>query len=203
MTRIWYQLLEEVRRLGSIAAWWQAHATDDWRGERCGDWGVILIYLLDRRLLHFSYDELISLKPLRDRNYQDLARLWRHRCPVEYTQFQHALEMANYNSWSQDQALAELSLLVLLKHGLTGLADLARPLLPEELELVCREKHLVTTHLGLGVFLSYPLHADIRIGHVALDDIRYCFWRYVKLTLRPFGTNVNFCRYSLYLMILC
>jgi hypothetical protein len=175
---VFHQLVEEVRRLGSIAAWWQTHADDGWQGERCGAWGVILIYLLDRRLLHLSYDEMIFLKPLRDRTYQELARLWRHRCPDEYAQFQHALDLAQYHSWAKDQALVILSLLVLLKHGLTGLADLERPLLTEELEQVCRDKRLVTTHVGLGFFLPYPLHADIRVGHVALDDIRNYLWQY-------------------------
>jgi hypothetical protein len=175
---VFRQLLEEVRRLGSIGAWWKTHAADDWRGELCGDWGIVLIYLLDRRLLSLSYDELVSLKPLRDKEYQDLARLWRRRHPDEYAQFQRALEMANYHAWGQDQALAVFSLLVLLKHGLTGLSDLERPLSASELQQVCAEKRLVTTHVGLGVYLPYPLHADIRVGHVALDDVRYYFWQY-------------------------
>lgn len=175
---VFRQLIEEVRRLGSIAAWWQAHRTDDWRGEHCGDWGIVLIYLLDRRLLPLSYDELVSLKPLQDKEYEDLARLWHHRHPDEYAQFQHALEMANYHTWGQHQALAVFSLLILLKHGLTGLRDLERPLLAEELQRICAEKRLVTSHVGLGVYLPYPLHDDIRVGHVALDDVRYYFWQH-------------------------
>jgi hypothetical protein len=182
---VFHRLLREVRRLGSIRDWWQTHAADDWQGELCGDWGIILIYLLDRRLLHLSYDELIHLKPLRDKTYQDLARLWRHRHPDEYEQFQHALEMTRYHALAKDQALAVLSLLVFLKHGSPSLADLERPLLPEELEQVCCEKRLVTTHLGWGAFLPYPLHADVRVGHVALDDIRHYFWQYAATQPQP------------------
>jgi len=185
MRSVFTQFLKELQCLGNIADWWQTHASDDWQGARCGAWGIVLIYLLDRRLLHFSYDELFFLKPLRNRDYVDLARLWRHRRPNEYAQFQHALEMANYNSWAKDHALAVLSLLVLLKHGLSGLTELARPLLPEELQHVCAEKHLVTMHLGWGIFLPYPLHADIRVGHVALDDIRYYIWQYAANQVEP------------------
>jgi site-specific recombinase XerD len=175
---VFRQLLEEVRHLRSIEAWWQTHANDNWQGALCGNWGIILIYLLDRRLLALSYDELVSLKPLRDKGYQDLARLWRHRYPDEYERFQRALTMTKFHSWGQEQALAVFSLLILLNHGLTGLNGLERPLSASELQQICTEKRLVTIHVGLGIYLPYPLHADIRIGHVALDDVRYYFWQY-------------------------
>ena len=186
---VFCQLLKGVRQLGSVGAWWQTHATDHWKGELCGDWGVVFIYLLDRRLISLSYDELVSLKPLRDKDYQDIARLWRHRHSDEYTQFQCALEMTHYHSWGRDQALAVFSLLILLKHGLTSLRDLERRLLPEELQQVCAEKRLVTTHVGLGVYLPYPLHDDIRVGHVALDDVRYYFWQYAADQNQELGSQ--------------
>lgn len=43
---------------------------------------------------------------------------------------------------------------------------------------MCDERRLVTTHIGWGIFLPFPLTADVRVGHVILDDIRYYFWSY-------------------------
>jgi hypothetical protein len=169
--------VEELRQLGSISAWWQAHQMETRKGGWGTAWGILFIYLLDRRLLHLSHSELVQLEPLHRRRYENLSRLWRHRHPEEYEQFRHALECANYNPWTRDLALALLSFLVLLKHGLSSIAELARALSPEEIQQVCREGRLVTPSLGLGVFLPYPLSADIRVGHVVLDDIRYYFWR--------------------------
>jgi site-specific recombinase XerD len=171
--------LSEVSRLGSITAWWHEHQADGWRREQCSAWGVVLIYLLDRRLLHLSYDELLRLEPIYNKNHRELTRLWRHRCPEEYAQFLQALSAANFrNDAMQKQTLIVLGFLILLKHGLSGVAELGRRLSPEEIQQVCCEHRLVKQHIGSGIFLPYPLTRDLCVGHVVLDDIRYYFWRY-------------------------
>jgi len=171
--------LTEMHQLGSVAAWWRTHHVDNWRGATCSNWGILLIYLLDRRLLHLSNDELLQLRPICNKSHQDLTRLWRHRCPDEYDQFLQAIKAANYRcKQTQEQALAVVSLLILLKHGLTGMAELSRSLSSEEIQQLCNNRRLITMYLGLGIFLPCTLTTDIRVGHVILDDIRYYFWRY-------------------------
>jgi hypothetical protein len=108
-----------------------------------------------------------------------MTRLWRNRRPEEYRQFLQAMKATNYKEGSmQEKALRVLSLFALLKYGLSGVVELGRPLSSEEILQVCSERRLVTTHLGSGIFLPYPLTADIRVGHVILDDIRHYFWQY-------------------------
>src|SRR5205814_680265 len=121
--------LWEVYRKGSVTAWWYDYRADTWNRYKSSAWGILFVYLLDRRLLHLSFDELLQLKPILNKGYPGVIRLWRNR-------------------------------------------------LPEEFQQVCRERRLVTKHLGCGVFLPYPLTEDIRVGHVILDDIRWYFWRY-------------------------
>jgi hypothetical protein len=82
---VFTHFIEAIRRLGGIAVWWQQHQTDTWKGRYCSAWGILFIYLLDRRLLHLSNGELMQLEPLRHRRHQDLTRLWRNRHPEEYT----------------------------------------------------------------------------------------------------------------------
>jgi hypothetical protein len=89
------------------------------------------------------------------------------------------MKATNYKEGSmQEKALRVLSLFALLKYGLSGVVELGRPLSSEEILQVCSERRLVTTHLGSGFFLPYPLTADIRVGHVILDDIRHYFWQH-------------------------
>jgi len=171
--------LWEVYRKGSVTAWWYDYRADTWNRYTSSAWGIIFVYLLDRRLLHLSFDELLQLKPILNKGYPGVIRLWSNRRPEEYQQFLRAMEATNYQgSQDKDRALRILGLLILLKNGLDGVADLGRPLTSQELQQVCRERRLVTRHLGCGVFLPYPLTEDIRVGHVILDDIRWYFWRY-------------------------
>jgi hypothetical protein len=171
--------LEEVDRLGSVGVWWDEHQPDTWGRATCPAWGIVLIYLLDRRLLHLSNEELLQLKPVCNKGPQNLTRLWRHRHPEEYEQFLQAMKATNLrNETNQTQILMLLGLLVLLKYGLSGIAELGRALSPEEIQQMCHERRLVTRHLGFGLFLPFPLTKDIRVGHVILDDIRYCIWHY-------------------------
>src|SRR5581483_4883246 len=90
------QFLKEIHRLGGIAAWWRAHHTDTWEERTRSAWGIVIIYLLDRRQLHLSNDELLLLEPLRNKNHWDLTRLWRNRHPEEYDQFLRAMTAASY-----------------------------------------------------------------------------------------------------------
>ncbi len=182
---VFTHFIEEMRRLGSVTAWWHEHQNDTWRGKQCPAWGIVFIYLLDRRLLHLSHDELIRLDPLCNRSHQDLTRLWRHRRPQEYAQFRHALDLAHYQAGTQERVFSVLSLFVLLKYGLPGVAELSRALSSQEIQQCCHEHRLVTRHLAEGVFLPYPLSADIRSGHVVLDDIRFYFWQYAAQKAQP------------------
>lgn len=172
--------LEEVYFLGGVAARWRKLGAPAWSKKRqSSGWGIILIYLLDRRLLHLSDDELLQLKPVCNRNRYDLTRLWRNRHPDEYEQFQNAVKAANIRDGeTKSRAEMILCLLVLLKYGLSSLVELGCPLSPEEIQQACSEGLLVTHHLGYGIYLPYPLIADIRIGHVVLDSIRRYFWQY-------------------------
>ena len=175
---VFAHFLEEVHRLGSVTAWWRDYHVGTWSKETCSAWGLVFIYLLDRRLLHLSHDELVQLEPIRKKTHR-MTRLWRNRRPEEYRQFLQAMKATNYKEGkSQEQALRVFSLFVLLKYGLTSVTELGRPLSSEEIQQVCSERRLVTTHLGSGIFLPYPLTTDIRVGHVILDDIRHYFWQY-------------------------
>lgn len=170
--------LRDVGRLGSVRAWWREHQVDAWEREPHAAWGIVFIYLLDRRFIELSIDELLRMKPLYSMDNQERTRLWQHRRPQEYSQFLAALQATNYNASMQVLTLKVLSLLVLLRYGLAGLVELGRALSSNELQQVCREQRLVTPHLGHGMFLPYPHSKDIRVGHVILDEIRYYMWEY-------------------------
>jgi len=171
--------LWEVYRKGSVAAWWRDYRAGTWSRDTSSAWGILFIYLLDRRLIHLSYDELLQLKPIRNKGYAGMPRLWRNRRPEEYQQFLQAMKATNYReSKSKDTPLRIIGLFILLKYGLNGITELGRPLTSEEILQVCRERRLVTWHIGCGIFLPYPLTKDIRVGHVILDDIRWYIWHY-------------------------
>ncbi len=171
--------LWEVYRKGSVTAWWRDYRAGIWSKYTCSAWGIIFIYLLDRRLIHLSFDELLQLTPILNKDSPGLTRLWRKRRPEEYQQFLQAMEATNYReSNAKETALRIIGLFILLKYGLNGVAELGRPLTSKEIQQVCRERRLITWHLGSGIFLPYPLTEDIRVGHVILDDIRWYFWRY-------------------------
>lgn len=170
----------EVYRIGSVSAWWQEHHSNVWKKNgKSSAWGVIFMYLLDRRLLHLTFDELVELEPLCNKNHHQLSRLWRNRHPEEYMPFLQAMERARARtSEMRGSALSVLSILVLLKYGLTSITELGRSLSTEELQQVCNERRLVTAHIGGGVFLPYPRSADLQVGHVVLDDIRFFIWKH-------------------------
>ena len=177
--------LWEVYLKGSVTAWWRDYRASTWNKSTSSPWGIIFIYLLDRRLIHLSYDELLQLKPIHNKGYPGLTRLWRNRCPDEYKQFLQAMKAANYQeSEGKDIALRIIGLFILLKYGLNGVTELGRPLTSKEIQQVCREHRLVTWHLGSGIFLPYPLTEDIRVGHVILDEIRWYFWRYAAIHIQ-------------------
>jgi site-specific recombinase XerD len=119
----------------------------------------------------------------------EMTRLWRNRRPEEYRQFLQAMKAANYKGVLQASALRVFSLFALLKYGLPGAAELGRPLSSEEILQVCSERRLVTTHLGSGIFLPYPLTTDIRVGHIILDDIRHYFWQYAAEQKQKLARN--------------
>ncbi len=175
---VFTHFLGEIHRLGSITAWWCDSHLGTWNRTTCSAWGVVFIYLLDRRLLHLSNDELVQLIPIRNKGYFGMTRLWHNRCSEEYHQFLQAMN-ANYKESSmQEKALIVISLFVLLKYGLHSVAELGRTLSSEEILQVCSENRLITMHLRGGIYLPYPLTSDIRVGHVILDDIRHYFWQY-------------------------
>jgi hypothetical protein len=176
---VFTHFLGEVHLLGSVTAWWRDYHVGTWSKSTSSAWGIVFIYLLDRRLLHLSHDELLQLEPIRNKGIPGMTRLWRNRRPEEYRQFLQAMKATNYKEGSkQEKALRVLCLFTLLKYGLPGVAELRRPLSSEEILQVCSERRLVTTHLGYGIFLPYPLTTDIRVGHIILDDIRHYFWQY-------------------------
>jgi hypothetical protein len=171
--------LSELKRLGSVPAWWHKHHADMWGRTAHSAVGILVIYLLDRRMLDLSFDELLQFTPLSEKNHQDIIRLWRNRRLAEYEQFLQAMNAASYKDVAlQNKVLLVLGLLVLLKYGLPGIAELGRALSSDELQQACRDHRLVTIHLANGIFLPYPLTPDIRVGHVVLDDVRHYFWRY-------------------------
>src|SRR5947209_2799378 len=83
---VFTHFLRELHHLGSVAAWWQEHQTDTWSKTTCSASGILVIYLLDRRLVHLSLNELFQLEPISNKEHQDLTRLWRNRRPEEYAQ---------------------------------------------------------------------------------------------------------------------
>jgi site-specific recombinase XerD len=170
--------LREVLRLGSVTRWWSVHRTDAWERESNAAWGVIFLYLLDRRLLTLSIGDILRIKSLYSMRNEDRIRLWKRRYPQEYQQFCTALQATNYRDSAHEFILKILSLLVLLRYGLANLAELGHPLSQDELHQACKEHRLVTLHLSHGMFLPFPLSNDICIGHVILDEIRMYFWEY-------------------------
>jgi site-specific recombinase XerD len=182
---------QEVYRIGSVNAWWQEHQSDVWnKNGKSSAWGIIFIYLLDRRLLYLTFDQLAQLEPLCHKGHHQLSRLWRNRRPEEYTQFLQAMERVNVrNAEVQGLALTVFSLLVLLKYGLVSLTELGRFLSAEELQQVCDERRFVAMHIGGGVFLPYPRSANLQVGHVVLDDIRSFFWKHGARQKHVHGTQ--------------
>jgi hypothetical protein len=172
--------LEGIRRLGSVRAWWDEYQKSHWgRTSKGPALGTLVIYLLDRRLLRLSDDELLSAEPLCNSYLEDIIRLWHNRRQGEYEQFQQAMRAASYKEEAgHKKVLLMFGLLIFLKYGLNSITELGRRLTPEELQLACRDHRLMTFHLAQGVFLPYPLTSDICVGHVLLDDIRYYIWRY-------------------------
>ena len=59
------------------------------------------------------------------------------------------------------------------------------------LQQVCDEGRLITAHLGRGIFLPYPLSADIRVGHVVLhvvlDELRFFCWEHAAQVVQKEG----------------
>jgi site-specific recombinase XerD len=188
---VFAHFLGEVHRLGSVTAWWHDYQVGTWSRDTSSAWGIVFIYLLDRQLLHLSHDELFQLEPIRHKGVSGITRLWRNRRPEEYQQFLQAMKATNYkDGLMPEEALLVIGLFALLKYGLPGVAELGRPLSSEEILQVCSERRLVTTHLGSGIFLPYPLTTDIRVGHVILDDIRYFIWQYAADQERKQGNNL-------------
>jgi site-specific recombinase XerD len=181
------RFLQEVFRLGSVSAWWRVHSAETWVGERHTVWGILFIYLLDRHLLLLSNEELLQLTPLRLMNTEDLTRLWRFRRMPEYQQFCGALKLITSDAGTHRQVLFTLSLFVLLRYGLAGLTELSTSLSTLDLQQVCRERRLVTAHIGQGLFLPYPLSADICVGHGVLDELRFFCWRRAARAVQESG----------------
>jgi hypothetical protein len=180
-----YRFLCQMRGYGNITIWWQ-HEQDAIFARTpesvAEESGLVLLYLLDRRLLSLTYDELLRL-PLPDITSGDLARPWRHRRPEEDACFLRGLEAANYGETTREAAVTLLALMILLKHGLPGVTELKRKLSTAEATQALREDRLLTYHLGYGVYLPCLLTTDIRAGHVVLDELRHYFWTYqVKQT---------------------
>lgn len=97
---------------------------------------------------------------------------------LTYACFRRGLEAANYTETTCDNAVTLLVLMILLKHGLSGVTELERRLSPEETIQALREDRLLTQHLGYGVYLPCLLTIDIRAGHVVLDELRQYLWMY-------------------------
>jgi hypothetical protein len=72
---VFTHFLEEVHLLGSVTAWWRDYHVGTWSRSTSSAWGILFIYLLDRRLLHLSNDELLQLKPIRNKGYPGMTRL--------------------------------------------------------------------------------------------------------------------------------
>lgn len=177
--RTFKRFLQALQAHGSISACWRQEGTAflTQNGKLVEGRSLLLIYLLDRHLLELSCDELIHLLPQRMET-ADYLRPWRNRRPEEYAHFMRSLEEAKYAPTTQRKTRAVLAILILLRYGLPGLAELRRPLSPDEIVQAVQEKQLLTMHLGHGVYLPFPLSDDIRVGHVILDEIRHVFWRY-------------------------
>ena len=173
--------LREVVRLGSVSAWWGEHAAGTWKEVRNRGWGIIFIYLLDRQCIEMSNEELWQLTPLLTLDLKDLTALWRERQPEEHAQFCRALGMVISDPGKNRRILVVVSVFVLLHYGLVSLVALGRVFSSEEVHHACSEGRLVTTHLGHGIFLPYPLLADMCVGHGILDDLRFSCWRSTAL----------------------
>src|SRR5258708_22340404 len=111
---IFLRFLKEIKRLGKVTALWRAHRTDTLGKTTHSAVGFLLIYLLDRPLLHLAFDGLLEFTPLTDKSLRDLARLWRNRRPDEYIQFQQSMNAASYTrARIQNRGLMRLTLLIL------------------------------------------------------------------------------------------
>ena len=192
---------KEVFRLGSVRAWWHEHQADVWEGEGHAS--------LAESCSSISSIVGSSNSPLRNccvsrlfvaSTTWDLTRPWRARDQEEYDQFCRSFSMVSASGQSKQQALFVLTIFVLFRYGLTGLRELGRPLSAEELHQVLSLGHLVTTHLGHGIFLPYPLSADIRVGHVVLDEIRFFCWQYASARAEKSRWNEGPQRLSLSVM---
>lgn len=139
--------------------------------------GIVLLYLLDRRLLDLSLNDLLDL-PFPDIGYQDFLRPWSNRHPEEHQSYLSGLTMIRGGS-SRDAVSAIISFMF-MKNGIQSVTELGRQLSSEEIRQAVREQRLLTPHLCYGIYLDAPLSDDIRAGHIALDELRYYFWSYAK-----------------------
>ncbi len=174
-------LLDGLRARGGFAAWWRETCLPDALGPVTSravsdKHGLILLYLLDRRLVALSPGEMwrIHFAGLPD---ADLPRPWRGRRPEEAAAFDRGLAAGRYGASLRAEVLKALVQL-LLAQGLPGVAELARPLGSDAIRHAVRQGRLLTKHVTNGVYLPSPLQADIRVGHLLLDDLRREIWAY-------------------------
>jgi site-specific recombinase XerD len=174
-------LLDGVRARGSLAAWWREAGLPDALGPFTSravneKRGLILLYLLDRQLVVVSSEEMwrIHFAGLPD---VDLLRPWRGHRPDEAAAFDRGLAGAHYGESFRAKVPKALALL-LLTRGFPGVAELARPLGPDAIRHAVRQGRLLTKHITNGIYLPSPLQADIRVGHLLLDDLRREIWAY-------------------------
>jgi hypothetical protein len=188
-------LLQGLRSYGTLEAWWDREheaVLEGKPGSITERSKLVLIYLLDRHLLDLSFEEMLRVSfrgCARKDIYLDHLRPYRHRRPEEYATLLRAMDMVPYKKKMQYDMLAIIALLVLLKYGFPGLAELGRKLESEEVRQAIREKRFLTPHLAYGIYLTLPLSDDLRVGHLVLDDIRRYFWKYsagmVRVTNQP------------------
>ncbi len=176
---IW--LIDGVRERGGLAAWWReegrADALDQAKEEAVAEkHGLILLYLLSRRLITLSLDEAwrANFAGVAD---IDLLRPWRNRRPGEAAAFDRGL-VAGRHGESLRASVPKLLAILLAANGLLGVAELARPLGPDAIRHAIHQGRLLTKHVVDGVYLPGPLQPDIRLGHVLLDDIRRSIWAF-------------------------
>lgn len=185
-----YRFLKALQSYGSVEVWWQherLNVISRQPGSVMHQSQLLLIYLLDRRLLEISYQDLIDMLPLGDIDYEQVHRLWQRRRPAEWAAFQRGFSAAEFKKSAQVPSLTVLVVLVLLRNGLQGVEELRRSLSPEEIQQVCQDGRLVTAHLGLGVWLDHPLTGDIRLGHVLLDEVRFGMWAHTDAQTEATG----------------
>ncbi len=175
-------LIDGVRAHGGLAAWWRLEGLPAAlgpapRARRHDKSGLIVLYLLDRRLIVLPAEApwRVTFHDLLD---DDLLRPWRNRRPEEAATFERVLARAGQAESTREHVRKALALFVLLAHGLPGLAELGRPLGSDAARHAARQGRLVTRHVSGGVFLPRPLTDDIRVGHLILDDLRHAFWSF-------------------------